>query len=340
MKFLLIQLRRIGDVMLTTPSIRALREAHPQAHLSFLTEAPSDQVLLHNPWLDEVLCFPKTGSILKVLVFYTNLRMQKYDYVIDFQGNPRTALLTLFSGASTRIGFNFRGRAWAYHHRIGTPSRPLYSAIDKMRLLAPLGLEPGSHQLEFHILKQERHAIRKLLNELGVSDEDLLISLSPVSRQPYKVWPAHNFAQVADWLMEKMGAKVLLIHGPNERHFVNAVIQTMKTEPLVAEMTSLTQTFALFEKVHCHLGNDNGPKHFAVAAGTPTVAIFGQGWAVNWTPPNNKQHLAVERDPGCKSACHYPKCEKECIRDVPVASVLDVLKKVVEQDKHRQRSVD
>ena len=140
MNLLLIQLRRIGDVMMTTPAVRALRKAFPEASISFLTESPSDQVYKNNPHLDQLLLYPKNNSILDRLKFYRRIRSQNYDCVIDFQGNPRTALLSRISGSGYRIGFDFKGRSWCYHRAIGLPTDSTYSAQHKMNLLEPLGV--------------------------------------------------------------------------------------------------------------------------------------------------------------------------------------------------------
>ena len=145
MNLLLIQLRRIGDVMMTTPAVRALRKAFPEASISFLTESPSDQVYKNNAHLDQLLLYPKSNSILDRLKFYRRIRSQNYDCVIDFQGNPRTALLSRISGSGYRIGFDFKGRSWCYHRAIGLPTDSTYSAQHKMNLLEPLGVETVSY---------------------------------------------------------------------------------------------------------------------------------------------------------------------------------------------------
>ena len=140
MKFLLIQLRRIGDVLMTTPAIRLLRESYPDADLTFLTESPSDQVLKENPNLQEILLYRKPESLPESLRSFLNLRSRKFDCVIDFYGNPRSALMTRLSGAPMRIGFDFRGRSLAYTHPVKISGKFTYSAVDKTQLLRPLGI--------------------------------------------------------------------------------------------------------------------------------------------------------------------------------------------------------
>ncbi len=322
MKFLLIQLRRIGDVLMTTPSIRLLRESFPEAELTFMTEAPADQVLRNNPFLDEILLYPKAQTISESISFIRKLREQQFDCVIDFFGNPRSALTTRFSAAPIRIGFGFRGRSWAYTHPVKISTELTYSAQDKAQLLEELGIYANDFGLNFFAEEEDKEYAARLFGQLGIKDSDFVVTLSPVSRQPYKVWPAERFAVIADWLVQKHQAKILFLFGPGEEHFINAVREAMKQKALPDyDIPSLTETLAILNKVDLHFGNDNGPRHFAVAGGTPTLAVFGRPWAVNWTPPEDAQHCALEYDPGCKYKCTYPECKLECLHGVTVEAV-------------------
>lgn len=319
-RVLLTQLRRIGDVMMTTPSVRALKEAYPQARFSFLTEAPSDQVLRDNPYLDEVLVYPPGfGPRLRLV---RELRRRRFAVAVDFFGNPRSAQLVRMSGAGLRIGFAFRGRRHLYTQSVAPSPERVYAAVDKARLLEPLGVTVSSWELDFPVGEAERVAAGERLRAVGVAEGDRLVTLSPVSRQPYKVWPPERFAQVADRLVREAGAKVLFLYGPGEEHFVEAVGAAMRETALPdLGIPSLRELRALFESVDVHVGNDNGMKHIAAAAGTPTVAVFGRPWAVNWTPPGAPLHRALEFDPGCKSACRYPECKLECLSGVETDTV-------------------
>ncbi|MBS1255982.1 MAG: Lipopolysaccharide core heptosyltransferase RfaQ [Deltaproteobacteria bacterium] len=330
MNFLLIQLRRIGDVLMTTPSIRQLRETFPDAHFTFLTESPPDQVLRENPHLDEILLHRKSEPLTDSIKFFLNLRSRKFDCVIDFFGNPRSALMTFCSGAPMRIGFDFRGRSWAYTHPVMISEEVTYAAQDKSQLLKPLGISVQDFGLEFIAEEKDRYYAEDLFRKLGITETDYVVSLSPVSRQPYKVWPAERFAEVADWLVEKYSAKILFLFGQGEKHFIEAV-QSAMTMPALHEydVPTLSETLAILQKVNLHLGNDNGIRHFAVAAGTPSMAIFGRTWVANWTPPQQTLHRTLEFDPGCKNKCVYPKCNLECLKGVSTDAVMNELETMI-----------
>ena len=99
---------------------------------------------------------------------------------------------------------------------------------------------------------------------------------------------------------------------------------------------TLSETLAILNKVDLHLGNDNGPRHFAVACGTPTLTVFGRPWAVNWTPPRQSLHRALEYDPGCKNKCIYPKCDLECLHGVTVEAVRNELEDMIKAISYKE----
>ena len=316
---------------MTTPSIRLLHESYPDAELTFLTESPSDQVLNENPNLQEILLYRKPKSIAEAIRYFLNLRSRKFDCVIDFYGNPRSALMTRFSGAPMRIGFDFRGRSLAYTHPVKISGKGTQSAADKAPLVRPLGISASDFTLDFFSEEKDQIFAENLFRKFGIEENDFVVSLSPVSRQPYKVWPADRFAQVADWLAEKYNAKILFLFGPGEKHFIETVRASMKMPSLLDyTVPTLTETLSILQRVHLHLGNDNGIRHFAVAADTPSLAIFGRPWAANWTPPEQTRHRALEFDPGCKKKCVFPKCKLECLKGVNVDAVKTELEIIID----------
>ena len=328
---LLIQLRQIGDVLMTSPAVARLRESFPKSKITFLTESPSHQVYVGNPHVDEVLKWPGKGSVWERLKLGWQLRKQRFDLVIDFMSGPQSAQITWMVGAPVRLGFEFPGRKWAYTKTLPLPNSD-YSSDHKMGLLSMLDIPVEQGMLPQVFPNQEERAYaKKQLVDLGVEPDDLLVMISPVSRRPYKVWPAERFARIADVLVERYGAKILFQWGPGEEHFVDEVRLKMHHPALPTyPIPTLMQMAAMMEQAHLFIGNDNGPRHFAIASGLPTLAVFGRPWAASWTPPNNPLHIGIEHDPGCKANCTYPKCELDCINGVDFKTVEQAAEKLLE----------
>jgi ADP-heptose:LPS heptosyltransferase len=322
-KILCIQLKQIGDVLMITPAIRALAEVKPDADIHILTQKPSDQIFQHNPNISKIVLHPGSNSIRDNISLIRQIRKERYTTVIDFFGQPKTAILARLSGAHTRIGFKKPGRSLFYTHSIKATQIEPYSALQKAHLLTALGIEQVKPELEFPVGLDEEAAADRILETIGWNRTKRLVSVSPVSRRDYKIWPAEKFAAVCDALVEEWDVQILFLWGPGEYQFIRDVREKMRHAALPDyDIPTISETVALLKRVNLHVGNDNGPMHFAISTSVRTVAIFGRPLPRNWTPPNQNQHLAVEFDPGCKKSCHYPKCEMECIRDVSVEAVL------------------
>ena len=233
-RILLTQLRRIGDVLMTTPAVAAVRAAHPGAHIAYLTEAPSHHIFRHNPHVDEVLLLPSRAPVPRQLAFVRDLRRRRFDVVVDFFGNPRSALLTWATGAPRRIGFRFRGRRYAYTEAVRPLGRLAYSADHKAALVEPLGARVDDLTPRVYLGPAERAQAEAALAVLGVRPGELFVVLCPVSRRSYKTWPAERFAQLADVLIGRYAAQVFLFHGPGEEGLTDAVRVKMVHRPLPA----------------------------------------------------------------------------------------------------------
>ncbi len=140
MKILLIRLRLIGDVVFTTPIIRALKRAMPDAQLAYLVERESAAVVAGNPHLDEVIVIPRSRGLSRIADdarLAWRLHRRRFDLVIDMHGGPRSGWLTLATGAPQRIGYEIAGRSWMYTSRVGRARelRPRHSVVNQWDLL-------------------------------------------------------------------------------------------------------------------------------------------------------------------------------------------------------------
>ena len=141
-KILVVMLRRIGDVILTIPPVKALRKRFPNAKIDFLVEAPCHEVLAWNTDISRIHVYSK--GPLNYVKWILRVRRERYDWVIDFMGNPRTAMLTFSSGAALRAGPAHVSHRWAYSLPLIQPSEICYSALEKIRMLKGTGFAVGT----------------------------------------------------------------------------------------------------------------------------------------------------------------------------------------------------
>jgi ADP-heptose:LPS heptosyltransferase len=303
---LLIQSRWMGDVLLCTPAVRALRQAFPGAHLAFASEAPGADALRGNPHLDELLVLESGWSA--ALRTHRTVRERRFDVVVDFRSTASTARVAALSGARVRIGWRGRGpRNLAYTHLLSRKSGEEYVARQKLRLLSPLGVDPSAADasLEIALGASERARAAALWERHGLVG-DRVVALSPVSRTRHKQWGAERWAAVGDALSER-GARVLLLSGPAELDQLRAVVERMR-RPAVwnADAGNVRELAALYRLCHLWVGNDGGLRHVAVAAGVPTVTVFRWRQTPYWSDPAPASgQVGLEEPPpnGCDLRC-------------------------------------
>jgi ADP-heptose:LPS heptosyltransferase len=329
-RVLLIQLRRIGDVLLATPLLRALKSARPGIHLAMLVEEPFAAVLRHNPHLDELIVTRRKLTFVESVALVRRLRAGRFDVCIDFLGKPGSALKARLSGAHRRIGYAARGRGLFYTDSISPGDPRAYTARHKAALLAPLGIGVTDMRLDFPVGDDDRAAAAARLRACGVADDARLVAVAPGTRREDKCWPADRFAAVTDRLVERHGLAPVFVCGPGEEPQVEAVRAAMKHPARFnPERPPLPQVQALLERCALYVGNDTGLRHMAVAAGIPSVAVFGQPRACNWTPPDDPRHRSLDFDPGCKAACTFPACGRECLTGISVEDVYGAAEEVI-----------
>jgi ADP-heptose:LPS heptosyltransferase len=327
-RVLLVQLAQLGDVLHCTPAIRAARRALPHARIDFLSRGPGVDALQGNPCLDDVLGYPK--GLPAVLGLVREIRRRRYDVVVDFHSNPRTAPVVAASGVPVRIGLRGRGPRNRAYTRLFSRDEMAgsYSAAHKVDLLRQAGFQvpPGADEdlaLDVAIGESERRWAEVVWRRLGISDHRPTVVLSAVSREGYKNWGLGRWAEVADGLIEA-GAQVLLTNGPGELEQVEAVAGKMRAKPFWNHgATSVREMAALYERCDLWVGNDGGPKHLAVAAGVPTVTVIRWTHGPNWTDTRpGSPHVFLERPPpqGCDLRC--VQCPHlACLGAIPAADV-------------------
>lgn len=342
-RLLLVQLVKMGDVLLCTPAIRAARSAFPHARIDFLTDAVGADALGANPHLDEVLVYRR--GLRHEWRILRELRSRAYDVVADFHSVPRTARVVLASAALRRVGVRGRGpRNLAYTELLAKVRESVYIPRQKLRVLAPLGVDTGPEMdlsLEIVVGSTERAFAHQLWEEHGLHGAAPVIAISPVAHEPRKQWGAEHWAAVGDALAAS-GARVLITSGPGERDQAAAVAERMRA-PVVWEYgrTTIRELAALYRQCALWAGNDGGPKHVAVAAGTPTLTVIRYPLGPIWTDTAAAvPHRYVQRRPRAldEGGRMTPELEAVSLRAVQPAEVVDAALSMLRDLQVRARS--
>ena len=284
-KVLLIQLRRIGDSVLITPVLDALAEAWPGARLHLLTADPIFDLFVGDARIHVVWTRP---SRAKLGGFAASLRRERFDLVLDFQSLPLTAIFGRATGAYT-VGFKKRARSIFYHRVVDLDAHigSHFAADHKLDLLRAVGLAP-----RLTLPRLAKPEPSTVLWE-GLPSGPRLV-LMPVSPWAHKRWSAEAFAHTARILHEETDAVFVLAGGPGEENLLKDVAEKMGNVPhRVHAFGRLRELIVFLAGADLFVGNDNGPRHIALALGVPTVAWFGGHNPTNWTPPGPGPHCVL-----------------------------------------------
>ncbi len=322
---LIIKLRYIGDVLLATPTVCAIKAARPDVGVTMMVNRGTEDVLSGNPDLDEIMVLDK-GSLGAQWRLIAGLRRRQFDTVIDLTDGDRSAFLSWISGAPVRIGFNdehrWRGRCYTEVVQSGSDVR---HRIDRdLEVLKPMGIQTGSKDPRLWLMPEEENSADQLLGQLGVQPSQSMVILQPGARYWFKAWPPERFAELADRLMSQYGCQVLIGGSCQDIDLAQQIQQMAKSRSIImAGRTTIKQFAAIAKKSALFVGSDSGAMHIASAVGTPVVALFGPSSPREWGPRGGPVEV-LYKGLDCRS-CFHPTCtrgEENCMRLIAVDEVM------------------
>ncbi|MBI5788223.1 MAG: putative lipopolysaccharide heptosyltransferase III [Candidatus Schekmanbacteria bacterium] len=341
-KILVIKLRKIGDVLLCVPAVRALKEHWPDCSVSALVNKGTEEMLSGNPWLDEVLIFDRAvkkkyflSSLAAQWDLIRQIRQKHFDIIVDLTSGDRPAIIAALSGAKYRIGHDprgkgFFGKKFLYTQLVpfnGKEKHIVESNLDVVRLL---GIDPKDKSVSINISSADQTQADKWLAGAGFPPDKKIIHFHPTSDWLFKCWTDEAAAQLLDYLQLERGYKVVVTSSPAAKEIdkLNNILRLAQSKPLnLAGRTSLKQLAAVSSRSRLFIGMDSAPMHIAAAVGTPVVALFGPSGEHMWRPWGDG-HTVITKGMPCrpcgKDGCNGSKRSK-CLEDISVDEVKAVV---------------
>ena len=327
-KILLISVNWLGDLLFMTPAIRAIRRAYPASRITCLSPSRGVDLLKGNPHLDEVIPMPEGRSLLSLLRWgplILRLRSDRFDAAFLFHRSFTRAFVVWAAGIPQRIGVRTWKRGWLLTTVVESPPKDSISKVDGfLKVVEAAGIPPDGRHYDAPLLPEDRKATDALIRELGVGERDCVVALHAGANWRLKRWPAKNFAQLADALAARYGAKILFIGGEGDLPLIEGIRQRMQTRPLVAAgRTSFRQLGALLARTSLLISNDSGPLHLGIAAGVPVVALFGPTDPKLTGPLEPARAVTLFGSIGCPVPCYQLRCPVNlCMHQISVEQVL------------------
>ncbi len=315
---LLVQLDHLGDAIISTAMLPALRRRYPNARIEVLASPWNREVFEAAPEVDRVLVCGANrfarGSLRRfawmaaVLWWGWVLRRRKVDLGIDVRGDFPVAVILWLSRAKRRLGWGCAGGGFLLTDRATyVPDRP--EVDSRMALLRELGIEPATEKPRFYPTETARWSVAQRLAEHSPAGSDPCIVLHVGAGTTAKQWPTRHWRELLGRLVVELGVEVVLVGGRSDRIIARDVLGE-KPWPGVTDWTgrlSVMELAALLQRADVFVGADSGPAHLAAAVSTPVVVLFsGTNNPRQWRPHGGQ--VAVVRHPVECSPCHRERC--------------------------------
>jgi predicted lipopolysaccharide heptosyltransferase III len=333
-RVLIIRLRSIGDTVLATPSLAALKRFLPDAEIDILVEDWVAPVLTEHPSIHRIVSLERTSLTARARVAH-EIRNRRYDVVYNFHGGTTATFLTRATGAPHRVGYASYQYSHLHNHQAPSPlllwgQQKTHSVEQQLALLGWTGVPVTDRPpTQLGITVEARARVNQVLAAAGLTEKKFAL-MHPAAAFATKQWAASNFGNVVDFLASRDIATVA-IAGPNQGNILNELI-TNANARVVALDLSLPEVTALASLSHLFVGNDSGIAHIAAAVRTPSVVIFGSSNIAHWRPWNTAPAEVVFEEMPCQP-CHGYFCEKfpepECILRVPVERVTAAVERLL-----------
>ncbi len=333
-RILVVRLRSIGDTVLSTPSLIALKRFLPDAQIDILLEDWVAPVLDGFDAVDNVLTVGKD----KKSRFETawKIRRNKYDVVFNLHGGTTATFFVRASGAKYRVGLASYQYNFLYTHRAPSPlefwqTEHAHSAEQQLALLGFVGIPvKDKPKSRLTVIESARSSIAKKLSAFR-STHSAFALIHPVAAFDTKQWATENFARIAENLFDK-NLQIIAVSTKKEREALEQLREISLVPVQIFDDLTLPEITALASKAKIFVGNDSGIAHIAAAVETPSVVIFGSSNINHWRPWTNARHEIVFEKMDCQPCAGYV-CEKygkaECIRRVTVEQVIDAAERIL-----------
>jgi heptosyltransferase-2 len=340
---LIVRTDRIGDVVLTTPAIKAVRQSYPSSRVSVLVTPATSDLVNGNPYLDDILLDDRCGrhkNPFGFLRLVQEIRSKQFDLAIIFHTKRRYNLACYLAGIPCRLGYKDKNFGYLLTDPL-KDERPLgkkHEAQYCMDLLKPIGIEEGGLDIFVPMQKEaDDWAMNWILENNLMPNE--FIAIHPGASDPTKCWPAANFASLMDSLAERYALKIVLIGAAQTSILAQDILRQTRHPDQYLDLTGktrLAQTVSLLRRTRILISNDSGPVHVAAGVGTNVISLFLRDQpginAERWRPLGDKSYILkneageeIKLDSKCKAVSGQPG-------SISVEKVLEAVEQILHKD--------
>jgi heptosyltransferase-2 len=314
---LFIRIDRIGDIVLSTPAIEALKRSYPDTKLIVLASKSNHAILKNNPFVNEIIIYDYRRSLFQILKNIRQLRDHKIDLAIDPHADYeiKTALFALLSGARKRIGFSDYGREYFFNHHASKNIREKHFVDLTSDVLKLLNIEVKNKSPKIYIAEKE-HKWSESWVKKKLNNSMPILGIHPGAYYESQRWPEEHFAELISNLQKDNKMEIIIFGGPDDEILVERICSLTFKRPCTFISSDIRQFIAILACCHNLICNNSGPLHIAVAVNVPTISFMGPTSKERWMPLGN-DHRVLRLDHLKCIGCNSGFCKIEthdCMR--------------------------
>lgn len=330
---LIVRLSSMGDIVLTTPLVRAVRKRFPEARIDFVIKREFAELMQTNPHLTTVYEYDKWTGIKGLLALARQLRNNRYDLFVDIHKNFRSYLLRFLTRPAQTVTYSKQivQRTLLVKTGINRYGKILQIPECYLKSMEPFGVVDDEKGLELFPTKAHRLKVKSIFQQENLSEGDLAIGFGPIASFPLKQWPAEKFSELGRQLVWKFDARILLFGGPEETRMIEQIASQIPNAPVVlCGRLSFLESAVAVQRCALFVGNDTGMLHIATAMERKVIALFGPTVEEFGYYPYCAQSIVLSKPLSCRPCTHTGKgtCKistHACMQDIQVAEVFDAV---------------
>lgn len=340
-RILIIEPNWLGDVLFTTPAIRAIKERCKNPYISALVHNRCVSILEDNPNIDKIICLKNARGLkglFEKLRLIPQLKSKNFDTAILFSRSMSHALICALSGIPERIGYNTLKRFFLLTRRIKSPKPELHRVEYFLYIAREAGISTDNKDYEFFIKNEDEKDAEAILNNNGLYKGEPYFAINPGGNWPPKRWPKENFTRLCDELFRKYKTKVIITGANKDMGLGEDIKNLCANKPIdLCGKTTLKQLGAILKAAKAVISNDSGPMHISISQKTPAVALFGPTDPNITGPYGRSRYIVVKKDIDCPVPCYDETCKNyRCMEAITVADVMEAVKKVLHNDRQAE----
>ena len=345
-RILVVRTDRIGDVLISTSVVKALRDNYPMSYIAMMVSPYTKDIVDGNPYLDSVIIFDKDKKhkgLFATLDFSRRLKNMGFDVAIILHPTVRTHLICFLAGIRERIGYDRKAPYFLTTVVKHTKQHGMRHEIEyNFDLLKPLGISEANKELYMPIKARSEHFVDEALKEAGVTPQDRLIAINPTSSCVSRRWPINKFAELIDMLSMSFRVKILIVSDAIHGAISKELASLTKTRPIdLSGRFNLSELASLFKRCSLVISNDSGPVHMAVAVKTPVISIFGRNQPglgpVRWRPLGDTDVFLHKKTDCAPCLAHNCVNNFKCLEAISVEEVLSCAARLLNRSQHETR---